>query len=132
MSAGTIKDFRDGCRDAIPICLGYIAVSFAFGIESSKIGMTPFQAAMTSLLNVTSAGQFSALELIARNGSFVELEGIEDSITLNSVIQEAYQGETLLNEKMEGDFPVLKPGNNLISWSGDVTRLVIAPNWRYL
>ncbi len=49
-----------------------------------------------------------------------------------SVIQEAYQGETLLNEKMEGDFPVLKPGNNLISWSGDVNRVVIAPNWRYL
>ena len=66
------------------------------------------------------------------NDTFVELEGIEGSITLNSVIQEAYQEETLLNEKMEGDFPVLKPGNNLISWSGDVTKLVIAPNWRYL
>ena len=66
------------------------------------------------------------------NDSFVELEGIEDGIVLNSVIQEAYQGETLLNEKMEGDFPVLKPGDNLISWSGDITRLVIAPNWRYL
>ncbi|MBR1559690.1 MAG: phage tail protein, partial [Clostridia bacterium] len=66
------------------------------------------------------------------NDTFVELEGIEDSITLNSVIQEAYQGETLLNEKMEGEFPVLKPGNNLISYTGDVSRIVIAPNWRYL
>lgn len=65
-------------------------------------------------------------------GTFIELEGIENGIVLNSVIQEAYQGETLLNEYMEGDFPVLKPGNNLISWSGDVSRLVIAPNWRYL
>ena len=66
------------------------------------------------------------------NDSFVELEGIEDSITLNSVIQEAYQGETLLNDKMDGEFPVLVPGNNLISWTGDVSRLVIAPNWRCL
>lgn len=66
------------------------------------------------------------------NDTFVELEGIEDSIILNSVIQEAYKGETLLNEKMEGDFPVLKPGNNLISWAGDISRLVIQPNWRYL
>ena len=66
------------------------------------------------------------------NDTFIELEGIEDSIVLNSVIQEAYQGETLLNDKMEGDFPVLKPGNNLISWSGDVSRVVIAPNWRFL
>ena len=66
------------------------------------------------------------------NDSFVELEGIEDGIILNSVIQEAYQGETLLNEHMEGEFPVLKPGNNLVSWSGDITRVVIEPNWRYL
>ena len=66
------------------------------------------------------------------NDAFVELEGIEDSIVLNSAIQEAYQGETLLNEKMEGDFPVLKPGNNLFSFSGDVSRVVIEPNWRYL
>ena len=66
------------------------------------------------------------------NDSFVELEGIEDGIILNSIIQEAYQGETLLNEKMEGEFPVLKPGNNLVCWSGDITRVVIEPNWRYL
>lgn len=66
------------------------------------------------------------------NDAFVELEDVENNITLNSVIQEAYQGETLLNEKMDGDFPVLKPGDNLFSWSGDVSRVVIEPNWRYL
>ena len=66
------------------------------------------------------------------NDNFVELEGIEDSIILNSVVQEAYQGEMLLNEKMDGEFPVLKPGNNLISWTGNISRIVIAPNWRYL
>ena len=47
-------------------------------------------------------------------------------------IKEAYKGETLLNDHMEGEFPVLKPGTNLISWSGDATRIVIEPNWRYL
>ena len=66
------------------------------------------------------------------NDNFVELEGIEDSIILNSVVQEAYQGEMLLNEKMDGEFPVLKPGNNLISYSGDISRVIIAPNWRYV
>ena len=57
---------------------------------------------------------------------------IEDSIVLNSVIRESHQGETLLNEKMEGELPVLVPGNDLISWSGSVSRLVITPNRRYL
>lgn len=86
MSVGSFKDFREGLKDGIPICLGYIAVSFAFGIEASKIGMTTFQAAMTSLLNVTSAGQFSALEVIARNGSFIELAILQFIINLRYML----------------------------------------------
>ncbi|WP_029230834.1 AzlC family ABC transporter permease [Butyrivibrio sp. VCB2006] len=86
MKRGSFRDFLEGCQNAIPICLGYIAVSFAFGIEASKIGMTTFQAAMTSLLNVTSAGQFSALELIARNGSFVELAILQFIINLRYML----------------------------------------------
>ena len=86
MSVGSIKDFRAGLKDGIPICLGYIAVSFACGIEASKIGMTTFQAAMTSLLNVTSAGQFSALEIIARNGSFIELAILQFIINLRYML----------------------------------------------
>ena len=87
---------------------------------------------MLGFLKVRAWNSNRAKEQVAPNDTFIELEGIENGIVLNSVIQEAYQGETLLNEKMEGDFPVLKPGNNLISWSGDVSRLVIVPNWRYL
>ena len=83
---GSIKDFKIGCIEAIPICLGYIAVSFAFGIEASKIGMTTFQAAMTSLLNVTSAGQVSALSVIARNGSFIELAVLQFIINLRYML----------------------------------------------
>ena len=96
MNVGSFEDFRDGCRDGIPVCLGYIAVSFAFGIEASKIGMTTFQAAMTSLLNVTSAGQFSALELIARNGSFVELAILQFIINLRYMLM-----STALSQKLD-------------------------------
>ncbi|AOZ96707.1 Predicted branched-chain amino acid permease (azaleucine resistance) [Butyrivibrio hungatei DSM 14810] len=96
MKKGTIVDFRDGCRDAIPVCLGYIAVSFAFGIESSKIGMSVFQAIMTSLLNVTSAGQFSALEIIARNGSFIELAILQLIINLRYMLM-----STALSQKLD-------------------------------
>lgn len=96
MKKGTIVDFRDGCRDAIPVCLGYIAVSFAFGIESSKIGMSVFQAIMTSLLNVTSAGQFSALEIIARNGSFIELAILQFIINLRYMLM-----STALSQKLD-------------------------------
>lgn len=95
---------------------------------SSYVLVNPGSVYSEPIIHVYGSGDMTLIV----NGSFVELEGIEDSITLNSVIQEAYQGETLLNEKMDGEFPMLKPGNNLISWTGDISRLVIAPNWRYL
>ena len=64
--------------------------------------------------------------------TIVELTDIDGRIVLDSVLQEAYLGSTLLNGHMSGDFPVLKPGPNAVSWSGNVTRVVIQPNWRYL
>ena len=64
--------------------------------------------------------------------TIVELEGISGSITLDSQLQEAYSGVTGLNSAMSGDFPKLLPGNNAVSWTGNVTKVDIQPNWRYL
>lgn len=65
--------FINGLKDGIPICLGYLAVSFSFGILAEKAGLTPFQAVMMSFLNVTSAGQFAALGLIGAPNAYFEL-----------------------------------------------------------
>ena len=62
----------------------------------------------------------------------VTLERVNDSMTVDTALREAYKGTTLMNEKMNGDFPVLKPGPNAISWMGDVSRIVVTPNWRFL
>ena len=50
----------------------------------------------------------------------------------DSELQEAYSGATGMNSAMSGEFPILKPGMNAISWSGNVTRVEVKPNWRYL
>lgn len=42
----------------------------------------------------------------------------EDQVVIDSEKQEAYFGDELKNRSMEGDFPVLEKGNNVISWSG--------------
>ena len=62
----------------------------------------------------------------------VELTDIEDSITLNTSLMEAYKGDLGMNSCMSGEFPVLKPGANAISWSGNVTKVEVQPNWRFL
>ena len=42
-------------------------------------------------------------------------------IVIDSALQEAYQGTTLMNDHMNGEFPRLKPGANAISWTGTLT-----------
>lgn len=49
-----------------------------------------------------------------------------------SFVQLLYQGTTLMNDHMNGEFPRLKPGANAISWTGTLTKVVIQPNWRFL
>ncbi len=62
----------------------------------------------------------------------VELTDVSQNIVINSALKEAYKGNALMNDHMSGDFPVLKPGLNAFSWSGNVTQVVVKPNWRYL
>lgn len=65
--------FTAGMRDGMPICFGYFAVSFAFGIQAASIGLSALEAAVMSAANVTSAGQFAALGVIATGASYIEL-----------------------------------------------------------
>lgn len=67
------KYFTAGMRDGMPICFGYFAVSFAFGIQASAIGLSVLESAVLSATNLTSAGQFAALSIIAAGASCIEL-----------------------------------------------------------
>ncbi len=64
--------FLKGMRDGLPITLGYFAVSFAFGILAVDSGCTPLEAALISITNLTSAGQFAGLAVIAQAGTLIE------------------------------------------------------------
>lgn len=63
--------------------------------------------------------------------TITELENISGSITLDTPLMEAYSGVASMNDCMGGEFPTLLSGDNAISWSGNVTSVVIQPNWRY-
>ncbi len=69
----TKQHFLRGVRDGVPIALGYFAVSFALGIRATAAGIGPLQAALMSLLNLTSAGQAAAIALLAAGTTYVEL-----------------------------------------------------------
>ena len=67
------NEFKEGLKDGIPICLGYFSVSFALGITAVKAGIPVWIATLMSLTNLTSAGQFSGITLLAADGSYMEL-----------------------------------------------------------
>ena len=67
------NDFRRGLIDGIPICLGYLSVSFAFGIFAVESGLALWQAVLISMTCVTSAGQLAAVPIIAGGGGLLEL-----------------------------------------------------------
>lgn len=71
MSSFTL--FKKGIKNGIPIFLGYLAVSFTFGIQARNMGLASWQAILVSATNLTSAGQFAALGVIASAASYVEM-----------------------------------------------------------
>lgn len=66
----------------MPIALGYLAVSFAFGISSVIAGLSWLEATLISLLNLTSAGQLAGMPIIAMRGSLLELAATQ--LVINS------------------------------------------------
>lgn len=65
--------FMKGMKVSIPIALGYFAVSAAYGMAAIIQGMSVTQAAITSISNLTSAGQFAGTTLICAGASLLEL-----------------------------------------------------------
>lgn len=67
------KEFRNGLKDGIPIALGYFAVSFSLGITMVAAGISAWQGALMSASNLTSAGEFAGVRVIAAGGTLIEM-----------------------------------------------------------
>lgn len=98
-------EFIFGIKKGIPIALGYIPVSFTFGLMAVNGGIPVWIAILISLTNLTSAGQFAGASLIIANASLIE-------ITLTTfVINIRYMLMSLsLSQKIVQRMPVVKRG----------------------
>ena len=67
------NSFGEGFRHGIPIGLGYFSVSIAFGIKAVSSGLSPLEAVLISLTNLTSAGQFAGITVIAAGAPLLEM-----------------------------------------------------------
>lgn len=74
--------FKTGIHDGLPIGLGYLSVSFAFGVQSSILGIPFYMSLFISMTNLTSAGQLAGLTIIASLGTVLEI--ILTQLVINS------------------------------------------------
>ncbi len=56
----------------------------------------------------------------------------EDEVVIDSLKEEAYLNTEYKNRNMIGEFPLLDPGDNTVTWVGDLTRIKIQPKSRWL
>lgn len=77
-----MKQYLKGLRHGVPIAVGYLSVSFAFGIQATSAGLTSIQAILISLFNVTSAGQLAGLQLMVSSAGMIEMALTQLTINL--------------------------------------------------
>jgi len=98
-------------------------------LASAGTVMNPGSAQSEPRIFVEAEGDFA----LAVNGELIEVTG--GSIVIDSELRDCLSpdGAQLANGRATLDaFPVLKPGANLISWTGDVSKVAIRPRWRDL
>jgi len=76
------KEFFSGAKAGMPVCIGYFSVGFGFGAMAVAQGLTVWQAFLISATNLTSAGQFAGLTVIAAGATIAEM--ILTQLVINS------------------------------------------------
>lgn len=108
---------------------------FAYAVDNNVITLTapgtiynPCTAESEPIITVYGSGDIT----LTINGENIYLYNVTDYVTIDSMLMDAYKDTILKNNDMLGEFPELIPGENSISWTGNVAKIEITPNWRWL
>lgn len=93
------SDFLQGAADGIPIALGYLSVSFGFGIVAVSSGLSVMEAFLISLTNLTSAGQAQGVSIIAAGGTLFEMALVQFIINIRYALM-----ALSLSQKLDSSF----------------------------
>ena len=96
------RGFLKGMRQGVPICLGYLSVSFGFGILAVKSGLSAMTSVLISMTNLTSAGQAAGVAIIASGGTLVEMALTQLVINLRYALM-----AMSLSQKLDSSFNTL-------------------------
>jgi len=88
------------------------------GLEQSK-----------PILTLYGSGE---IEIFVNSISIFKVNIDDEYIVIDSLNQEAYKGSTLKNRFMTGEFPILEIGINVITWTGNLTKIKVEPKSRWI
>lgn len=63
------------------------------------------------------------------NNNIINLTNVVDYVVIDSQLIDCYKDTILKNNYMSGEFPKLQAGENVISWTGTVSKIEVTPNW---
>ncbi len=98
-----MKLFIRGVRSGIPIGLGYLSVSFSFGILAVSHGLSWWQAVIISMTTVTSAGQLAGIDIMVHPAQYISM--LVSQLTIN--IRYSFMSVSL-SQKVDGNFKGFK------------------------
>lgn len=80
------------------------------------------------IINLYGTGDIS----VTLGSSTFSLENLDDYVTVNTEMHDAYKDTALRNGIMVGDFPILDIGESKVSWSGAISRIEIFTNSNWI
>lgn len=63
------------------------------------------------------------------NNQSIVLQNVVDFIEIDSEMKDCFKGTVSQNGNLLSDWPTLDPGENDISWTGNVSKIEVVPRW---
>lgn len=98
----TQNSYKYGLGKGLPIALGYLSVSFGFGITAVGQGLDPLGTILISMTNLTSAGQVAGVAVIAALGTLLEMVMVQLVINIRYCLM-----GLALTQKLDKSFTTL-------------------------
>lgn len=130
-------DFKQVFRVVSQFVIVFNCRPFKYAVDNDPITIT--SSSGTTIQNPGSIASRPVIKVYGSgdvdlyiNSNVIRLNDIDEYVVMDSELMDCYRDTVLKNNQMNGDFPVLEPEDNDISWTGNVTEVEIIPNWRWL
>ena len=135
-----VKQINIGNTTTTSRTMRHFSVTFTCaGLKYMTNGLTPIEV-LSSGIVFNNFGSYKAKPLFKiygtgnvnvniNNNSFT-VKNINNYVIIDSEIKECYKENINKGKDMAGDYPVFYIGENMISWTGSVSKIEITPRWR--